>query len=249
MTRRERLEAKIERRREWAAKAHVKSEQRFAAVSRIADNIPFGQPILVGHHSEKHARRDAERIHNGIAKAVELADMANHHESKAGGLEAQLATTIFSDDENAVDAPEAKVAKLEKRRDDMKAINKAWKKKDAKALEPFGLSLEKLAEQIATLPSYQQAQPFPGYSLTNIGGRIRQAKKRIEEVKRRHSRQSQAEAAGGVVVTDCGDYVQVTFAEKPEREVLDALRSAGFWWAGGSWTGRKEALPSGIVTE
>jgi hypothetical protein len=30
------------------------------AVHRIADNIPFGQPILIGHHSERHARKDAE---------------------------------------------------------------------------------------------------------------------------------------------------------------------------------------------
>lgn len=34
----------------------------------IADMIPFGQPILVGHHSEKHARRDADRIWNAAAK-------------------------------------------------------------------------------------------------------------------------------------------------------------------------------------
>lgn len=38
------------------AAAARKSEEQ------ISRYIPFGQPILVGHHSEKHARRDADRI-------------------------------------------------------------------------------------------------------------------------------------------------------------------------------------------
>ncbi len=28
--------------------------------------IPPGQPILVGHHSERRTRRDAQRIENGM---------------------------------------------------------------------------------------------------------------------------------------------------------------------------------------
>jgi hypothetical protein len=42
------------------------------AVHRIADNIPFGQPILVGHHSERHARKDAERIENTVVSLLEM---------------------------------------------------------------------------------------------------------------------------------------------------------------------------------
>ena len=56
MTRRERLERKVEKREEWADKARVRSEASFAAASAISDRIPLGQPILVGHHSERRAR-------------------------------------------------------------------------------------------------------------------------------------------------------------------------------------------------
>ena len=35
-----------------------------------ADNIPLGQPILIAHHSESHARKDAERSENGMHKTV-----------------------------------------------------------------------------------------------------------------------------------------------------------------------------------
>ncbi|WP_132290495.1 DUF3560 domain-containing protein [Kribbella sp. VKM Ac-2568] len=33
-----------------------------AARRQISDHIPLGQPILVGHHSERRHRRDIERM-------------------------------------------------------------------------------------------------------------------------------------------------------------------------------------------
>ena len=42
----------------------------------IADNIPFGQPILVGHDSECRARKDAQRIEDGMRRAVKMWDTA-----------------------------------------------------------------------------------------------------------------------------------------------------------------------------
>lgn len=55
------------------------------AVDRIADGIPMGQPILVGHHSERHARRDAERIENGMRKAVKMWETAEYWKYRAAG--------------------------------------------------------------------------------------------------------------------------------------------------------------------
>jgi Domain of unknown function (DUF3560) len=55
------------------------------AVHRIADNIPFGQPILVGHHSERHARKDAERIENGMRRTVQMWQTARYWEQRAAG--------------------------------------------------------------------------------------------------------------------------------------------------------------------
>lgn len=40
------------------------------------------------------------------------------------------------------------------------------------------------------------------------------------------------------------DYIRVTFAEKPDRAVLDALRNAGFSWSRGSWYGYRAKLPA-----
>lgn len=56
-----------------------------AAVSAIADHIPLGQPILVGHHSERRARKDAERIQNGMRRAVKMWDTAQYWTDRARG--------------------------------------------------------------------------------------------------------------------------------------------------------------------
>lgn len=61
------------------------AEQARRAVDRIADGIPLGQPILVGHHSERHARRDAEKIENGIRKAIRMWDTSQYWKSRAAG--------------------------------------------------------------------------------------------------------------------------------------------------------------------
>lgn len=56
MTRRERLERRAERRREWAESRDRKSAAAFESARKLTDGIPLGQPILVGHHSEKPER-------------------------------------------------------------------------------------------------------------------------------------------------------------------------------------------------
>jgi protein-L-isoaspartate O-methyltransferase len=61
------------------------AESARRTVATIADGIPFGQPILVGHHSERHARRDAERIEAGMRKAVRMWETAQYWRSRAAG--------------------------------------------------------------------------------------------------------------------------------------------------------------------
>lgn len=63
------------------------------SVSDIIKKIPFGQPILIGHHSEKRARRDALRIDNGIRKAVNAWETAKYWQSRAEGALANASYT------------------------------------------------------------------------------------------------------------------------------------------------------------
>lgn len=247
MTRRERLERKVERRKEWAEKAEARSEQHYNVGHKMMDAIPFGQPILVGHHSEKRDRNFRGRIHGHMSKFVEERKLAAHHESKADGLATQLERTIFTDDHNATEALEQRVAENEAKRDRMKKINAMYRKGDAAGLEAAGLNLEQLREKLKTAYSWCQ-QPYPSYELTNLGARIREDKKRIEIVKQQASRRAEAEAApNGVVLKVCNEgYCRVTFAEKPARSVIEALKAAGFWWGNASWSGKLEVLPQSM---
>lgn len=82
----ERAEVRAERFETYQGKRAEESERAAEAVASIADNIPLGQPILVGHHNEKRARKDAERIENGMRKAVNLWKTAEYWERRARGV-------------------------------------------------------------------------------------------------------------------------------------------------------------------
>ena len=248
MTRRERLEARLEKRQQWADKREQEAAARFAGVRKIADAIPFGQPILVGHHSERHARADRRRIDNGMRAGVEALNMAQHHTSKAAGLEAQLDSNIYSDDPDATECLQERIAELKAQRDAMKKSNAAYRKGPAAWAAHLGVSAEREAELRAKIEadySWQQ-RPHPAYELTNLGGNIRRLEKRLDEVANRAERTAKAEAAG--ILIEGEDYVSVTFPDKPARDVLNDLRGAGFRWSGGSWCGYRSAIPESVKT-
>jgi phospholipid N-methyltransferase len=80
-----RAEDRAERFENYSEKRGREADQAQAAVSRLADGIPFGQPILVGHHSEKRARKDAEKIRSGMDRAVKLWKTSTYWTDRAAG--------------------------------------------------------------------------------------------------------------------------------------------------------------------
>jgi hypothetical protein len=132
----------------------------------------------------------------------------------------------------------------------MRNANRLYRKVDAEGLKALGLNLESLRMNIAKLESWQDQQPYAKYQLATLGGRITVDKKRLEAVKHRQKKAAEAAAApGGVTIKTGGEgssWAMVTFAEKPEREILNALREAGFHWGHGSWTGTAEKLPAEV---
>ncbi len=72
------VEARVDRFSRYADNAQRSSDAAFTQADGIASHIPFGQPILVGHHSERHARADAKRIENGMRKGIAEADRASY---------------------------------------------------------------------------------------------------------------------------------------------------------------------------
>ena len=52
-------------------RATATAEFRKADLREEVSGIPFGQPILVGHHSEGRHRRTIERAHNAMRRGIE----------------------------------------------------------------------------------------------------------------------------------------------------------------------------------
>lgn len=249
MTYRERKEAKLEKRFDWAASRDAKSAAAFDRARTIADGIPLGQPILVSHHSERHARADQARIEGGMARGVESMQMAELHRSKAAGIQDQLDRSIYSDDPDAPERLTERIASLEAKRTAMKASNAAYKKGDAAWAACLGITTEQAAaRRMAIEAGYSWCrQPHPGYELTNLGANIRRLQERLKTIAARANRTTLAEAGGGVLI-EGETWVRITFAEKPERATLDALKAAGFRWGGGHWIGERAKLPPGMAS-
>jgi len=70
------LATKAERQTAAAHTAHQRARE-------LADQVPFGQPILIGHHSEGRMRRHAQRIHDAMDATVAAATLAEETHRRA----------------------------------------------------------------------------------------------------------------------------------------------------------------------
>lgn len=86
MTLEERAEVRAERFDGYSERRGAEAEIAREGVAKIANGIPLGQPILVGHHSARKAQKDAERIEAGMHRAVKLRDTARYWEARAEGV-------------------------------------------------------------------------------------------------------------------------------------------------------------------
>lgn len=81
----DRAEDRADRFQDYSENRAKDADRAHKAVAAIANNIPLGQPILVGHHSERYARNDAERIENGMRRAVKMWEQSKYWKSRAAG--------------------------------------------------------------------------------------------------------------------------------------------------------------------
>lgn len=75
--------AKAERYQSWANSRERKSNEYYQASQEGKDFLSLGEPIKIGHHSEKRHRALIERNWNRMGKSVENQKIAEEHESKA----------------------------------------------------------------------------------------------------------------------------------------------------------------------
>ncbi len=255
------LEAKRQRFTERAAKERGVAATAFSSARRAANGIPMGQPILVGHHSERRHRKDLERMDTGMRKGIAATEKAAELEHRA---EAVGTAGISSDDPEAITKLEAELAGLEAGN----ALAMQWnkilrtsakgreKRLDRKLTQADHLDLitELLTASEDAMPKViadamlRVARAFPWLpTLKSNTADQRRVKGRIAELKLRDAAPERAPLAGAwlhkhddgthtpvawtLEENKAANRTQITFLGQPPRELREKLKAAGFKWA------------------
>jgi hypothetical protein len=226
--RRERLLARVERLR-------GEGNARINRARAMADVIPFGQPILVGHHSEKSDRNYRAKIRGNFEKGFETLKAADQAAQRA----ASVGTGgISSDDPDAVAKLKTDLEKCEKMQALMVAANKAIRKGDDTALRALGLSNARIAQ--LKEPDFIGRIGFADFQTKNNGANIRRMKARIAELERNATRENkETKRQDGLRIVENADEnrLQLFFPSKPSEAARSILKSHGFRWSpmAGAW--------------
>ena len=251
----DKLDTKRERLDKRAEKAQHESDAAFKRAHDLAYIID-GQPILVGHHSEKRARRDQERIRNGMHKGIDEQKKAKHLRDRAAAVGSGGISAI--EDPDAKEKLEAKVQTLEGQRDEMKRVNQAYRTCYRAALK-HGRSQEEaekeaLSEALkdttwnirqdaltyvgrATFTYSWDRQPFPVWVLTNLSARIRSTGKQTKQVERIETLKAEGpqilgEGEGWLVETDPDESrIVLRVAERLPADSYQVLKRSGWRWS------------------
>lgn len=239
--RRERLEERAEKSERESATARREAE-------RIGSAIPFGQPVLVGHHSEGRHRRDLGRIDRAMGRYIDESKKADELRRRA---ESVGTAGVSSDDPDAIAKLEAQLATAEARREQEVAANAAVRGHARRRMKVLGV--ESLgAEDHATIVGLLEADGFPPEVVKglrrrvlafpmwlpqlgpNLGREVARLQARIAQLKEASEMEARPaiEFPGGSVVDDKDDNrVRIFFDAKPSEEVRSRLKRAGFKWS------------------
>lgn len=231
MTRKERQEARAERYRQYAENAENRAATSFNVSNDAVADIPLGQPILVGHHSEKAHRRALERSNNAMLRSVRESEKAAYYRSKAEAVENN--DNIYLGDDDAVERLKLKIANLTALQEQMKGANKivrASKLSDfdkIDALVHLGISRPKAEKMVANKIL------FPGYTLTNNNAKINAAKKQLERAEALASKEDREYTIDDITIEECysENRVRIYFSGKPDDGMRENLKRNGFRWA------------------
>lgn len=216
--RRERLEARADRARSAANMTYNRARS-------MASAIPFGQPILVGHHSEGRDRNYRKRIHNTFGKAFALQDQAATLAQRA---ESVGTGGISSDDPDAIDKLREKLATLEADQDRMKKTNALIRRDNRAGLAALGYS----ADAIESLfkPDFAGRIGFASYELTNNNANIRRIRGRIAELQKMAERTDREVSGDGYKYREDVEDNRAAFVfdAKPCKAVRELLKRNGF---------------------
>ena len=241
----EKIAARRERCLQKAESLKKESAKHYDTAMEMCRAIPCGQPVLIGHHSEKSDRAYRGRMAKHMEKSRELSDKAEYYADKA---ETIGTGGISSDDPDAILKLNEKLAKLKEKQALMKAVNSAIRLKDTAKGDAKLRELNFSDEEIKTIrePDEYGIAGFSSYELSNNSANIRRIEKRIAELKARQEREPVSIRGEFYEYKIEDNRCQFIFAGKPSEEVRSFLKKHAFKWSPsrGAWV--RQASKSGI---
>lgn len=236
MDRDERNRVRAERYRDLSEKSAEKARNAYERSSKMSEAIPFGQPV----HGAAD-RRYREKIWNTMGQSVKHTEKSEYWAEKASAVENN--TSIYLDDDNAVEKLAKKLKELERVQELMKSANKVIRSKKITELEKHDrlVELGLTESQVRKLfePNCFGEIGFASCSITNNGANIRRVKQQLEKAKMLKNMQSKEYYIGDVKVVENypENRMQLFFDGKPDQSVRDELKKNGFRWSGynGCW--------------
>jgi hypothetical protein len=241
----ERIEAKKNYYSEKAEKLQTKSIDKCNEALEMAKVIPFGQPIHIGHHSEKSDRNYRKRIDNKMGQSILLQKKSDYYSNKAQTND----TSIHSLDEKADEKIQNKIDQLTFELERMKALNKIFKKitnhdefedfiNDSKNSKDDILAVFEQREY--TLKFHEpRAYIYPfTYSITNTGAEIRRLKKRLKIIKIQDERPCFNFCNSFAEIKEEDSRFNIYFKSIPKEETRTRLKKEAMKWSPSrkSWT-------------
>lgn len=234
-------ESRIERYKELSAKLGSLSASSYERAHKLGNMIPMGQPILVGHHSERGHRAHIKKIDNAMRASVEQGQKSRYYEDRAEAAENNRA--ISSDNPDALRLLEEKLENMQKAQECWKAINKILKSKKLGDVEKVAELVKIPMREITAIeilsPDRYGRVGIPSYKLTNNNGNMARVKERIKQLSRVADMEDVEVEISGVKILSSAqtNRVQIFFPSKPADNVRTDLKRDGFRWAPseGAW--------------
>ncbi len=231
----EKQAAKKARLEERAESAQAEAAATYARARQMAEVIPFGQPILVGHHSEGRDRKYRAKIHNTFGKSFALAEKSEHYARKAAAVGTG---GISSDDPEATQKLRVELQHLRTSQETMKKANAVIRKykgdeeSQIKGIIALGYFTEQQANDLIK-PDFAGRIGFASYALTNNNANIRRIEQRIKELETMRQRPEVEQAGQGYIYREdtTENRVMFIFEGKPDEDTRKLLKGNAFKWS------------------
>lgn len=226
-----------------AARLAEEGAAKIERARKMAGVIPFGQPIHVGHHSERQDERFRKKIHETFRSGYETTKAAERAARRASlAAESQA---ISSDDPMAIEKLRAKLA-------DEEATHALHVKGNA-IIRKYGAdesgAVRAMLEIGIPPADVQQAMthhfgPKPtGFFTQNSAANIRRIKDRIKYLSEHRSGAATPETIGEIEIFEEDNRTKMRFPGKPSDTIRARLKSSGFRWS--PTTGTWQKMSSG----